>query len=79
MNTHQHLSASHNRLFPLIARPSNTNQKQLKHTARSLDDSWRNICHLTSDIKISKSLVATGSGKLVRKIVRNQDDAYIEV
>lgn len=30
-------------------------------------------------MNISKILVATGRGKEVRKIVRNQDEAYIEV
>lgn len=34
---------------------------------------------LTSHINMSKILVATGRGKEVRKMVRNQDDAYMEV
>ena len=34
---------------------------------------------LTSYIKISKTRVATGRGKVVRKSVRNQDDAYMDV
>ena len=33
----------------------------------------------TSHMKMSKILVATGRGKLVRKMVRNQEDAYMEV
>lgn len=34
---------------------------------------------LTSYIKMSKTRVATGRGKVVRKSVRNQEDAYIDV
>lgn len=34
---------------------------------------------LTSYIKMSKTRVATGRGKVVRKSVRNQDDAYMDV
>lgn len=30
-------------------------------------------------MKMSKILVATGRGKEVRKMVRNQEDAYMEV
>jgi hypothetical protein len=35
--------------------------------------------NLTSYMKISKTRVATGRGKVVRKSVRNQDEAYIDV
>lgn len=35
--------------------------------------------YLTSHMKMSKILVATGRGKEVRKMVRNQEDAYMEV
>lgn len=34
---------------------------------------------LTSYMKMSKTRVATGSGKVVRKSVRNQDEAYMDV
>lgn len=34
---------------------------------------------LTSYIKMSKTRVATGRGKVVRKSVRNQDEAYMDV
>jgi len=33
----------------------------------------------TSHMKMSKIRVATGSGKEVRKMVRNQEEAYMEV
>ena len=34
---------------------------------------------LTSHMKMSKIRVATGNGKEVRKMVRNHDEAYMEV
>lgn len=34
---------------------------------------------LTSYMKMSKTRVATGSGKVVKKSVRNQDEAYMDV
>lgn len=34
---------------------------------------------LTSYMKMSKTRVATGRGKVVRKSVRNQDEAYMDV
>lgn len=34
---------------------------------------------LTSYMKMSKTRVATGSGKVVRKSVRNQEEAYMDV
>lgn len=39
----------------------------------------RDSFKLTSSMKMSKILVAIGKGKNVRKIVRNQEDAYMEV
>lgn len=37
------------------------------------------LVNLTSHMKMSKILVATGRGKEVRKMVRNQEEAYMEV
>lgn len=53
----------------------------IKHTAKSVTrmDTRKKSCVHTSYIKMSKIRVAIGRGRKVRKRVRNQDEAYIDV
>lgn len=50
----------------------------MNHSIQSGQERKRRVV-LTSYMKMSKTRVATGSGNVVRKSVRNQDEAYMDV